>query len=108
MLLQFVLCRIDAFFDAVAQRPHDGEVHLAFAHTVFDARVDTRVVVHLDDDRVPVPFLQVNAVKPVADEAADAKRRLYDSVWHHLDGHAFALAREFFALLVVRLPVTTV
>ena len=64
---------VHAFFDAVAQRPHDGEIHLAFTDTVFDARVDTRVVVHLDDNRVPVPFLQINAVEAVADKAADAE-----------------------------------
>ena len=105
MLLQFVLCCVHSFFDAVAQRSHDGEVNLAFAHAIFNARVDTRVVVDFDDYRVTMPFLKVNAVKPVANQAANLEGGLHDSVRHHLDGDAFALTRKFFALLVVAFPV---
>ena len=105
VLLQFVLGGVHTFFDAVAQGPHDGQVDLAFAHTIFDTRVYTRVVVHLDYNRVAVPFLQVDAVEPVADKATNTERRLYDSVGNHLNGNAFALAREGFTLLVVAFPV---
>ena len=72
VLLQFMLRGVHAIFDAMAQRPHDGEVNLALAHAIFNARVDTRIVVHLDDYRVTVPFLQVHAVKPVANQATNA------------------------------------
>ena len=105
MLLQFMLCGVHAFFDAVTQRPHDGEVNFALAHAIFDARVDTRVVVHLDYNRVTVPFLQIYAVKAVADEAANLEGGFDDSVGYHLDGDAFALARKLFALFVVTFPV---
>ena len=69
VLDELVLRGVHALLDAVAQAPHDGEVELLLAHEVLDAVVDTRVVVHLDHDRVAVDFFEVHAVEPVTDEA---------------------------------------
>ena len=98
-----MLGRVHAVLDAVAQALHDGEVDFLFADEVLDAVVDTRVVVHLDNDRVAVDFLEVHAVEPVTDEACHAERRLHDAVGYALDGQAVPLAAG--SLFVLAIPV---
>ena len=106
--MNLVLRGVHALLDAVAQALHDGKVDFFLADQILDTVVDTRVVVHLDHNRMSMDFLEVNAVEPVADEACHAERRLHDAVGHALDGQAVPLAAGallVFAVPVVNLPV---
>ncbi len=101
--MYLVLCGVHAFLDTATQAPHDGKVDFFLADQILDTVVDTRVVVHLDHDRVSVDFLEVYAVEPVTDKACYAERRLHDAMGHALDGQAVPLAAG--ALLVFAVPV---
>lgn len=108
MLNHFLLGGVEPVFDAVAEAPHHGEVKFLFAHLVFDARVNARVVVHFDDFGAAVDFLEVHAVEAVPDEVRDAQSRFNDAVRHAFDGQAIEHPADFFlvgAFPVVDLPV---
>ena len=87
----------------MAQASHDGEINLLFANLVFDTVVDTRVVIHFNHNRVTVDFLEVHAVKAVANKACDAERRFHDTVGDAFNRQAIPLAADL--VLVLAIPV---
>ena len=75
-----------AGIDSSLEDLHDALVELVAEHEIFDARVDARVVVDLDEHVAPSHGLDVHAVEAVTDRVRGLERELDDLARRVLDG----------------------
>ncbi|MCB0243151.1 MAG: ABC transporter ATP-binding protein [Anaerolineae bacterium] len=78
--------------DALQEHLHDAIVELLAEHAILVARLDARVVVDLDHQRLVADLLHIDAIQAVADQVRRAQRRPQHGLRHQVHRDAVHLA----------------